>query len=255
MAGAAHTDVAAYVLGVLDDAENAVFEAHLLDCPHCQLDLLELHDLPDVLDRIRQRWPEPPVPAPGRQVLDALLDEVSAARRRRRRAGRLAGVAAALLILAGPLLTFALLAPESEDGRAVPQARGPEPTAVQAPRTGAGSPGMPDPEPAGSVDMFGPDPAGASATAKVTVHDRDWGSRVDLQLGGIAGPQRCRLVAVSRDGDTQVVTGWSVPAPGYGVPGSPEPLRISGGTALTPADIERFEVRTDSGSLLATVSR
>ena len=54
MAGSAHTDVAAYVLGVLSEAENTQFEAHLMNCPHCQLDLIELYQLPDVLDLVKR---------------------------------------------------------------------------------------------------------------------------------------------------------------------------------------------------------
>src|SRR4051812_48266108 len=119
MGGVTHTDVAAYVLGVLDDSENEVFEAHLLDCPHCQLDLLEMYELPEILDEIRRYWPEPPIPAPRK--LGPLLDEVAKARRRRRLIGRLAAVAAALLIIAGPLVTLALLPGDPPGGGATPQ--------------------------------------------------------------------------------------------------------------------------------------
>ncbi|PRX51297.1 putative zinc finger protein [Prauserella shujinwangii] len=242
MAGAAHTDVAAYVLGVLDDAENAAFEAHLLDCPHCQLDLLELYELPDVLDRIRQRWPEPPAPEPGPRVLEGLLGEVAATRRRRRRIARVAGVAAALLVLAGPLVTLAVSAPDP--GVPLPRA--------EAPVASVAGTSVPPP---GEVDLFRPTEADAAASAEVAVRATEWGSAVELRLGGVTGPLRCVLVAIERDGTTHVAAGWTVPEEGYGVPGSPEPLRIVGGAGLTPAQIARFEVRTDTGTVLATVAR
>ncbi|NBH07159.1 zf-HC2 domain-containing protein, partial [Amycolatopsis sp. SID8362] len=98
MAGSAHTDVAAYVLGVLSEAENTQFEAHLMNCPHCQLDLIELYQLPDVLDLVKRSWPEPPMPAPsprtlapGPRVLRGLMEEATVKRRRRKRLGLLAG--------------------------------------------------------------------------------------------------------------------------------------------------------------------
>jgi hypothetical protein len=55
-------------------------------------------------------------------------------------------------------------------------------------------------------------------------------------------------------GPEQVVSNWAVPAlaPGAVVL---EPLRISGGAALAPAEIARFEIRTPDGELLAIIPR
>ena len=36
-----HVDVAAYVLGALDESDNAAFERHLATCPRCQSELDE----------------------------------------------------------------------------------------------------------------------------------------------------------------------------------------------------------------------
>jgi hypothetical protein len=47
--------------------------------------------------------------------------------------------------------------------------------------------------------------------------------------------------------------GWKVPNKGYGVPGSPAPLVAEGGTALSRADISRFEVTLDGGGTLLTI--
>ena len=55
------------------------------------------------------------------------------------------------------------------------------------------------------------------------------------------GPLRCRLEAVSRTGERAVVTGWSVPPKGYGVPGSPKPLVTHRGSAMHRNEIDRFE--------------
>ncbi|MFI5612182.1 zf-HC2 domain-containing protein [Amycolatopsis sp. NPDC051903] len=246
MAGSAHTDLAAYVLGVLDEADNTRFEQHLLDCPHCQLDLVELYQLPDVLDLVKQNWPDPPVPvtpgrtlAPGPRVLRALMAEATVKRKRRRRAGLLAAAAAAALVVAGPLVTLAVRPAD---------AAGPSVSLVAPTSLPPAPPSAPDGGP--SAGRGAPAP-----TAHVKVTPEEWGSAVELELSGVAGPMSCQLLAISSDGDIRTVTGWSVPAKGYGIPGSPAPLRVTGGTSLPADRITRFEVRADDGSLLAVVDR
>lgn len=48
-----HTDIAAYVLGVLDDGENEAFEEHLFTCARCQVELIEMQIVPEGLDELR----------------------------------------------------------------------------------------------------------------------------------------------------------------------------------------------------------
>ncbi|GAA2642065.1 zf-HC2 domain-containing protein [Nonomuraea recticatena] len=48
-----HPEVAAYVLGVLDDADLQAFERHLDSCERCQRELKELQDVPDLLDDLK----------------------------------------------------------------------------------------------------------------------------------------------------------------------------------------------------------
>ncbi|WP_216205239.1 anti-sigma factor family protein [Amycolatopsis aidingensis] len=65
MAGTSHADIAAYVLGVLDQPDHVAFEAHLMECERCQDELLELQDVPCLLDEVKQSWPTTPkAPAP-----------------------------------------------------------------------------------------------------------------------------------------------------------------------------------------------
>ncbi|WP_440901908.1 zf-HC2 domain-containing protein, partial [Actinosynnema sp.] len=45
-----HVDVAAYVLGILDEDEVDAFENHLAQCRRCALDLRDFAQLPDLLD-------------------------------------------------------------------------------------------------------------------------------------------------------------------------------------------------------------
>ncbi|MET7462615.1 zf-HC2 domain-containing protein [Nonomuraea sp. NPDC005501] len=48
-----HEEVAAYVLGVLDEEELEAFERHLDACASCQEELKELATLPDQLDELK----------------------------------------------------------------------------------------------------------------------------------------------------------------------------------------------------------
>jgi len=49
-----HEGVAAYVLGVLDDEEHEAFERHLDTCLACQAELVELAEVPERLDELKQ---------------------------------------------------------------------------------------------------------------------------------------------------------------------------------------------------------
>ncbi|GAB3577122.1 zf-HC2 domain-containing protein [Amycolatopsis endophytica] len=224
-----HTDIAAYVLGVLDDADNAAFEAHLLDCPNCQLDLLELHGLPDILNDVRRYWPEPPVPAP--RVLAPMLDEVADIRRRRTLVRRLVAVAALLLIIAGPLVTLAVT-----------------PSQAPAPAVASGPPPPPPPPTTGGSRFTGSE-TGQALRSEVFVMPTEWGAAVRLDLSGVSGPLRCHLVAVDWAGRQETVASWTVPAV------KTEPMLISGGTAFEPQDIEKFQIRTESGAVVASIER
>ncbi|WP_329049637.1 zf-HC2 domain-containing protein [Amycolatopsis sp. NBC_01488] len=261
MAGSAHTDVAAYVLGVLSEAESTQFEAHLMNCPHCQLDLIELYQLPDVLDMVKRSWPEPPMPAPsprtlapGPRVLRGLMEEAAVKRRRRKRIGILAGAAAAAAVIAGPLVTLAVRPADAVPPASLSAPSGKQAvtsvaaTSVPAPSTGA-------PSQPGSGQTYGRGSGGSAVSAVVRVSPVEWGSRVDLELRGIVGPLKCQLFAVSTTGDDRVVSGWSVPPKGFGIPGSPDPLRLQGSVSLAMDQIARFEVRGDDGTVLVVVQR
>jgi hypothetical protein len=253
MTGTAHTDMAAYVLGILDASDHAAFEEHLQGCPHCQLDLVELHDLPDLLAKVKRHWPRPPAPsgagshaAPETgQPLSTLLDEAASSRRKQRWRSRTLVAAAVLLIVAGPLLTLALT--PGQQPPAAPLAAAP----AALPEGHTGSAASPNDGIRAHSEIAHLD----AINAKVSLTPKDWGTQADLELGGITGPLKCQLIAVTYGGESQVMSSWSVPAKGYGVPGSPEPLRVSGGTGLAPPEIERFEVRTGDGSLLVTVGQ
>lgn len=95
-------------------------------------------------------------------------------------------------------------------------------------------------------------------SATVGMAERPWGTSTVLELRNLTGPQKCRLIAVSRTGEEEVVTSWSVPEWGYGIedspyPGAEYPLYVSGGAAMGRGDIDHFEVRTFDGRRLVEV--
>ncbi|WP_308294585.1 hypothetical protein [Streptomyces sp. RKAG290] len=85
--------------------------------------------------------------------------------------------------------------------------------------------------------------------AVVTAGARDWGADVGLDVTG--GPETgvCALVAVGRDGVAETVATWSSAGP------DGKPLRVTGGAALRPEAIARFEVRAASGRRLLEFTR
>ncbi|MEU2132549.1 zf-HC2 domain-containing protein [Streptomyces sp. NPDC018352] len=256
-AGAAGHDAAgAYLLGVLDDAEASAFEAHLADCGLCAARLDELAALGPVLARVSV---SPGAPAaryvpgqPGPRVLERLLDEVSAGRARRRRRSIWLVAAAVALIVGGPV---AVVLASGDDGPTT-RAAEPYPTSPTGPTNPTGDSGD------ASVDRM---PEKVRAADPVTRVDatigmarKPWGTSTVLELRNVKGPQKCRLIAVSKTGEEEVVSSWSVPERGYGIEGSSYqgaryPLQVSGGAAMGRGDIDHFEVRTFDGRRLVEV--
>ncbi|GLF93446.1 zf-HC2 domain-containing protein [Streptomyces yaizuensis] len=265
-----HDAVGAYALGVLDDADASAFEEHLAGCDICAAHLDEFAGMEPMLAMLAEvpppaatpglpsnaaglpgaRFgdraagppeprPVPVVPRPPRPaVLDGLLDEVALKRAARRRRGMLLVAAAAALIIGGPLTVLA-----TTDG---------DPAHKHT-----GSPAR---------DSFFHDmdekitATDATTRVKATVgtEKKGWGTHAVLQLENVKGPLKCRLVAVSKTGEEEVVTSWSVPRWGYGIEDSGhrparDPLYVHGGAAMQRADIDRFEVRTFDGRTLVEV--
>ncbi|GAA3800910.1 anti-sigma U factor RsuA [Sphaerisporangium flaviroseum] len=276
-----HVEVAAYILGALNKEDSEAFDRHLLDCASCQDELMDMYELPDALDVIKRGmkgtvngaargtvngtgygtgygtngasrgavngsphngvakdlWsphPRQRSPVPSHRRVDHRADrhdDLAEARGRRRRAMWL-GVAAALVIGITGTATAQLVWP-----------RGTSATIVAAPPDGSTKPDVregtsPDTGVSGSVGLVA----------------KGWGTEVAFQLSGVTGPERCSLIAVSHSGDTDVVSGWRVPpGKGFGVPGFPDPLRLTGGTALAKTEIDHFEVRRDDGVRLLAI--
>ncbi|MEV4312773.1 zf-HC2 domain-containing protein [Actinocrispum sp. NPDC049592] len=237
-----HVDIAAYILGALDEPDNAAFEEHLLDCPRCQLDLVELQDVPDLLDTVKHDAPALLVPVPGPRVLSSLLEEASRSRLQRRRRQWFAAAAAAALIIAAPLATIVITQAGGGSPVASPQLNV-KIDSETVPPSSAAPTGQPR-------TLDGPAKGmGGELDANVTMLAQDWGTQIDMELRGAAGPRLCELVAVSKKGEARTVTSWSVPAGGRN-----EPLKLSGGAPFQPSEISRLEIRADNGDILLTLA-
>ncbi|MFG1699267.1 hypothetical protein [Nonomuraea sp. NPDC049309] len=170
----------------------------------------------------------------------SLLRRKRAADRRARRGTFVIGIAAAVTLVAGGLVVGTQL----DAGEAVPLAQG---------RSGEMGTHM------GTAEQFyaeGRPIQGKGVdgvTGGLVVESKKWGTHVALKLAGVKGPLECELVSVAKSGERRVMTGWSVPPAGYGVPGSPDPLYMHGGSATQLKDIDRFEVVTSDGKRLLTV--
>ncbi|MER5882887.1 zf-HC2 domain-containing protein [Streptomyces sp. NPDC001941] len=240
-----HDAAGAYVLGILDAADAAAFEAHLAGCRTCAAHLDEFAGMEPLLAVLKE--PAPPAPVrtePSPRLLRGLVDEVAAGRARRRRRGLYLVAAAAVLVVGAP--AAAVVATSGGDGGGS-QAADPHPT---SPAEDAFFHHM-------THKASGTDPA-TKVTATVGTEAKGWGTHAVLELKNVKGPLKCSLVAVAKNGEEEVVTSWSVPAWGYGIPDSPHkdathPLYVHGGAAMEPNDIDHFEVRTFDGKRLVEV--
>jgi len=234
-----HIDVGAYALGLLEEPDRRAFEAHLSACMACHEELGALRGLAQTLDGIgpiaepADTMPSPPEPA----VVADLMRHRAGRRRRYRTARALAAAAAGVVLLGGALGTGYTLGADRDTA------------APPAQQDGSTAALMRDGHRTTATD------AGTGVTGTVAVQGKAWGSRIGMQLSKVGGPLACELVAVDGRGAAHTVVGWSVPAKGYGLAGSPQPqLALQGGTALRPEEISRFEVRTiGEGRTLLTV--
>ncbi len=186
-------------------------------------------------------------------MLTQLLGQVEERKRRRRTSVWLLAGAAAVLLVGTPLVISATSG-GTGGGTALPSTILDDPgrptVTTTAPPPGPGPSG--EPGPPATETLTGENPAN-NVSARLALAERGSGVAVDLELKGISGPRLCQLVAVGKAGQTFPVNSWIVPEKGYGVAGSPEPLRTGGTVALSRGDIARFEVRTMDGIGLLSI--
>lgn len=222
-----HRDVGAYALGVLDPRDSARFEEHLTLCRSCPRELEQLSSVAALLSHVSADslvFAERSTREPRR--VEALVGAVRKERRRIRTRHGLTLAACLVLIVAG---------------------------AVVAMTFGMGQPGLPGVHTDPAAQKLHAVSQSTGTEATVQVEGQPWGSQVALQITHVKGPVACRLLAVDKNGRSEVVMGWSVPPEGYGTPAHPAPLLVHGGTDVDTANLARFEVRTVNGTLLVSV--
>ncbi|MFI7705823.1 anti-sigma factor family protein [Nonomuraea sp. NPDC049480] len=225
-----HEDVAAYALGLLDAQERAVFERHLAGCASCAGEVGMFAEMGQL---IRSVHPDDLLPNPPDPQVESLLVRRAAAERRRRRFNRtIMSAAACVLVAAG-----VFLAVNSVTG-------GPNPDSIHGPARHLLMTGK----------TYSATDTATGTSAVIGLEDKGWGTHVALELKGVKGPLQCRLLAIGDDGRSEVVASWGVPDKGYGVPGSPDPLVLHGGTSLPEDDLNHFTVETFDGRTLATIA-
>jgi hypothetical protein len=271
-----HTDVGAYALGLLEEHDKRAFEEHLYECPSCRNELTEFAVVAGALSGLGPLEDDLSYPQAetsragedlrtyrdGRDLGRAEGSRVGGSRRgggahrdgeaevvdlarHKRTAGRrtrkgtvIIGLAAAVTLVAGGLTIGMQIGAGNASPSTIAQGTNPGMSAAEqlytngTPFVGAGANGV---------------------SGGLVVESKAWGTRAALKLSGVAGPLECELVSVSTSGVRRVMTGWSVPKSGYGVPGQPNPLFTEGGSAQPLAEIDHFEVVTSTGKKLLTV--
>jgi hypothetical protein len=230
-----HTDVGAYALGLLDDDDRLAFEAHLSLCPSCTVELSELSGVASVLTGIGPVRDDPP-PRDGQADVVDLLRRKKAEDRKSKRGTLVIGLAASVALVAGGLAVGTQLG-------------GNDP----APSVAAGHQHL------GPAEQFYADgkpiegQGADGVSGGLVIESKGWGTHAALKLSGVKGPLECELVSVAKNGQRRIMTGWSVPPAGYGVPGQPDPLYMHGGSPWSLNEIDHFEVVTTAGKTLLTV--
>ena len=212
-----HVDVGAYALGLLEDEDSTAFEAHLARCPSCHAELAEFTPMKALLTGLG--------PVEDLDGVADLLSRRAAASRRRVRWTVAVGAAACVAVLGGGLAAGFAIAPNNP----------PPGTAVLA----------------GQLHSATNPQTGVTGTVGLVT--KTWGTYVSLDLADVRGPLECELIAVSKTGERRVVTGWVVGVPGDGVPGHPAHLLVQGGTAISAADLARFDVIVVNGKTLLSI--
>lgn len=229
-----HTDVAAYALGLLEPADRQAFEEHLDGCVSCRAEISQFTGMRELLSDIDPETLGDSVDDGGSTTgADSGAPDLAGRRTSRRPRTRtmLVNVAAAAVLLVGGTLLGTWIAGGEQPG-------GSQQWAAQLILTG---------------ERFSATDQATGTTGVVGIEPKRWGTHVALELRGVKGPLTCELVVISKQGAREVAASWFVPPAGYGVPGSPDPLVLHGGTAVERHDIAGFEVRTTTGRTILTV--
>ncbi|MFC0531027.1 anti-sigma factor family protein [Phytohabitans kaempferiae] len=249
MSRAAHWDVAAYALGVLDPQEAERFEEHLAGCWACAGELESMLPVVNLLSEVdgESLITAEQSRSDGR-LLDRMIVEVGA-HRRRARSRQLLAVAAAVVVLATTTGVSLLaggrwLGNGSTPSDVVAQGGGTSAPLTPSVPSGQAGPGIGGPQGVGEDgERFAATDVQTGVEATLVLETKTWGTQVSFQLTKLTGPRQCRLMVLREDGTKEVLNSWSVPPPGYGTKEEPEPLLLQTSTATPRNEIDRILVQ------------
>ena len=241
-----HFDVAAYALGVLDERDAARFEDHLIDCPACAIELESLLPVVDILSDVdADALVATEQSRRDGLVLKKMIGEV---KRERRRANsrRLYSLAAAVVVFAmlsiGALFIGTQLGGGSDPGPQQQTAQRSSSKVLDSLPLAQGGVGIGGTKLPG--ETFDNKDSRTGVSAAVGFEPKDWGTQVSFAVANIKGPLTCRLVAVRTDGNSEVLSTWTVGDKGWGTAAQPEALMLVAATALPRKDIAHVQVQS-----------
>lgn len=203
------SSVGAFALGTLEPDERDGMSAHVRECPACGEAAEDFALLPGLLDRLDRAEAAATRPEPRESGFRRLA--VAAAAQRSSRLHRWAGMAVAAAVLALLALGSSIVW---------------SPTGEQQATTVAAS--------AGAIHAW------------VTLEPVSTGSRLALRLSGVPAEERCRLVAVARDGHRETAASWQATYEGTAT--------INGTTGIPAANLASLVVESIDGRELVRMA-
>jgi hypothetical protein len=248
MSRAAHWDVAAYALGVLDPQEAERFEEHLAGCWACAGELESMLPVVNLLSEVdgESLITAEQSRSDGR-LLDRMIVEVGA-HRRKVRSRQLLAAAAAVVVLAtttGVSLVAGgrLFGDGGSPSDVVAQGSTTAPVTSPPDAGNPSGPGIGGQELGEDGEQFAATDVQTGVEAKLVLETKAWGTQVSFQLTKLTGPRQCRLAVLRADGSKEVLNTWAVPPAGYGTKEEPEPLLLQTSTATPRNEIDRIQVQ------------
>jgi anti-sigma factor RsiW len=213
-----------YVVGAIEPAERAVVDAHLSHCPDCREELAGLAGLPALLGRVPREDVERLVfgteelEEPPAELLDSLLEQVTARRRARRWRGIAAAAAAAVIAVGGGIVGGVVMAHEHN---------------ANSPRPGY------------AYLSRGSDPATHVAAAVYYQPDGS-GTAMQVQVSGIRNGTHCVFWVINASGQHLVAGYWTVN-------GSQGGNWYRATSSVSMADVHGFDITGPNGNTLVTI--
>jgi anti-sigma factor RsiW len=223
-----HTQsLGAYALGSLEEPEAGVVAEHLAHCADCRAQLDELTELRELLGEIPPEAFLDGPPDGGDLVLPRALrrinQEKAAGHRKRTLSITAAAAVVALAALGGGILI-------GRGGDTQPSVAAAGPTTSNVP---------------GTQQLTGADAGAKLAATVVPANGWVW---VHASVSGIPAGQKCRLVVVSRSGQTEIAGSWLVPA------NPASAIKLDGSALIAPADVAAVEVQNLAGHVFVRAS-